>query len=329
VPGAGVRWLGDPAVLTQAPDEASCDVAKEQGDPNGSTLRVRLHEVLLAIRDGNDQMVEQVVVDLSRSRRLFAPLALLVGAFAMLFEGVRLLLSNWTLLLIEVLPAMWIWLAMLDFKAHLLHGHSFHVLRGPVLIPAIAGVAAITAACFFLNAVFAFAIAKPGAPQVRPAFAEARSHLKVVLGFGFVIGLALAMSTLVMIRWGSVWFAVSLSIVIGVMMVSYVALPSRLVGMKASYSRRDKLSASAVGGALGAVVCTPPYVLGRVGILMLGSHWLFIPAIVVIAVGVILQSGATGAVKAVKLSSKLVAGRDPEEGPTVPVPLQTTAPADG
>jgi hypothetical protein len=126
-----------------------------------------------------------------------------------------------------------------------------------------------------------------------------------------------------------VWFAVSLSIVIGVMMVSYVALPSRLVGMKASYSRRDKLSASAVGGALGAVVCTPPYVLGRVGILMLGSHWLFIPAIVVIAVGVILQSGATGAVKAVKLSSKLVAGRDPEEGPTVPVPLQTTAPADG
>jgi hypothetical protein len=35
---------------------------------------------------------------------------------------------------IQVLPAMWIWLALLDLKAHLLYGDSFHVVHGPVVI---------------------------------------------------------------------------------------------------------------------------------------------------------------------------------------------------
>jgi hypothetical protein len=39
---------------------------------------------------------------------------------------------------------------------------------------------------------------------------------------------------------------------------------------------------------------------------MLGSHALFIPGIVVLAIGLTLEAGATGAVKTVKLSAKLV-----------------------
>jgi hypothetical protein len=118
-------------------------------------------------------MVEAVVVRLSCRRRIFAPLALAVSAVAMLFDGLRLLLSNWRLILVQVLPAMWIWAAMLDLKLHVLHGETFRVIRGPVLIPVLAGVVAITMASFFLNAVFAFAIARPGPPQIRPAFTTA------------------------------------------------------------------------------------------------------------------------------------------------------------
>ena len=70
---------------------------------------------------------------------------------------------------------------------------------------------------------------------------------------------------------GRPWFTLSLGIVTGVMMVSYVAVPARIIGVKPTQSRRDKLSTTVVGGALGAAVCTPPYILGRVGILMLGS----------------------------------------------------------
>jgi hypothetical protein len=58
-------------------------------------------------------------------------------------------------------------------------------------------------------------------------------------------------------------------------------------------------------------VCTPPYVLGRIGLLMLGSKVLFVPGIFVLAVGVTLQASATGAVRAIKLSVKLTGGRQP------------------
>jgi hypothetical protein len=260
-----------------------------------------------AVRDGDEVMVEEMVLRLSRSRRVLTPLAFVVGGFAMLFNGLKLLFSNWRLTLVQVLPAMWIWVAMLDLKAHVLHGKSFHVLRGPILIPIVLAIAAVTAASFFLNAVFGFAIVQSAIPKVRPAFARARSHLAVILGSGVVVGLMLGLSTMVVTRWGRPWFTISLSVVIGVMMVCYVAVPSRLIGVKPTSSRRDKVTAGAVGGALGAVVCTPPYLLGRVGILMLGSHTLFIFGIVVLAFGVTLRAGATGAVKAVKMSAKLLA----------------------
>jgi hypothetical protein len=63
------------------------------------------------------------------------------------------------------------------------------------------------------------------------------------------------------------------------------------------------------------VVCAPPYLLGRVGILMLGvPHTLFILGIILLCVGGALEAGAEGAVKAVKVSAKLVIGHGPEDG---------------
>ena len=93
------------------------------------------------------------------------------------------------------------------------------------------------------------------------------------------------------------------------MMVSYVAVPSRLIGMKSTYSRGDKLKATVVGGALGAVVCSPPYLLGRIGLLLLGSRTLFALGVLLLTAGIVLQAGATSAVKTIKMSAKLVAGR--------------------
>ena len=124
-----------------------------------SNLAERTAALIRAIRDGDDRMVEDAVRALSQSRRIFAPLAFAVGAFVMLFDGVKLLVFNWRLTLVQLLPAMWIWIAMFDLKAHTFRGKSLEVLSGPVLILSIVAIAAITAASFFLNAVFAFAIA--------------------------------------------------------------------------------------------------------------------------------------------------------------------------
>ena len=83
----------------------------------------------------------------------------------------------------------------------------------------------------------------------------------------------------------------------------------RIVGVKPVGSRRDKMAAAAIGGTLGALVCAPAYVIGRIGILLLGSNALFALGVLFLVVGFALEAGATGAVKAIKMSAKLAAGR--------------------
>lgn len=265
--------------------------------------------MVAAIRNGDDAQVETVILSLSQRSRLLAPLTLVVGAFAMLFQGVKLLFTNWRLTLIQVLPAMLVWLAMLDLKLHLLKGKSLRTIEGPILIPIIVGIAALTAAAYFLNAVFAFSVADPVRPEIRPAFTRARRHLATVLGWGFAIGLALGFATMVSARWGRIWFALILSIVVAVMMITYVAVPARIIGIKSDRSRRDKLTATAIGGAVGAVVCSPPYLLGRVGLILLGIRPFFVVGAILLVIAVPLQTGAVTATKAVKFSAKLATGQ--------------------
>jgi hypothetical protein len=275
------------------------------------SLLSRIERLVRAIQEEDEAVVEGIV-RLSQSRRLFAPLAFTVGAFAMLLDGLKLLLSNWRLTLVQILPAVWIWLAMFDLKARVLRDKSFPALRGPVLIPIALAIVAITMACFFLNALFAFSITRPPPPKIRPAYDLARSNLRPILAWGAAVGALLAVATTIAPRWGSPWFALALGAVIGLMMVCYVAVPSRLIGVKPERSRREKLTASALGAALGTTVCTPPYLLGRLGILMLGSKVLLIPGIVLLTFGFTLQAGATGAVRAIKMSLTLT-GAPPEE----------------
>ena len=118
----------------------------------------RVSSLVRAIQDNDEASIEQAILRLSRSHRLLAPLALAVSAFVLLFDGLRLVLSNWRLMLVQILPAMWIWLAMFDLKAHVLRGRSFNVIRGPILIPIGLVIVALTVVSFVLNAVFAYAV---------------------------------------------------------------------------------------------------------------------------------------------------------------------------
>jgi hypothetical protein len=51
---------------------------------------------------------------------------------------------------------------------------------------------------------------------------------------------------------------------------------------------------TALGGALGAAISTLAYALGRSGLLMFGSSFVFIPAIFVLPLGFTRQAGAIG-----------------------------------
>jgi hypothetical protein len=307
------RKAGEPDPAT--PDEDGAEVARRQ------RLIATLVSLVNLIRSSDEEAVERGILALSESRRWLAPLALIIGAFLLLFRGLKLLVTNWRLTLVQIVPAMWIWAAMLDIKIHLLHGRQFHVVRGPLLIPLAIAITGITAASFYLNGVFAFAISGDGDPKIRPAFAMANKHIGTIVTWGGGIGLALSFSTLISSRWGHLWFAIAQGTVVGVMMLCYLAVPSRMVGVSKPKNRRDALATTAIGGAVGAVVCSPPYLIGRLGILMLGWHYLFWAGILLIVIGAALQTGVTSAVKAVKFSAKLVG--DPST--SAPVPAEPAA----
>ena len=227
-----------------------------------------MRRLIAAIRDNDERKVEEAVLQLARTRKIFAPLALAAGAFVMLFSGLRLLVTNWRLMLVQALPAMWIWAATIDLKAHVLRGKEFTIIRGPVVLVLFAAVALITIAAFYLNAAFAFAISQPGPPDLRAGFRQARKHLRVVTGWRTGIGLALAVAMILAPRWGLGWFALLLGIVLAVMMVCYVAVPARIVGVRtakpartAQSGRAAELAAAAVTGLFSAVLCTPPYAI--------------------------------------------------------------------
>ena len=115
--------------------------------------------VIEAIRAGDEADIARAIEDASRSRRYLVPLAFSVGGIAMLLGGVRLLFSNWRLTVIQALPAIWIWLAMYDLRAHALHHHDFREYEAPAVAVLVAVIVAVTIGAFFFNAVFGFAIA--------------------------------------------------------------------------------------------------------------------------------------------------------------------------
>ena len=89
-------------------DSTSAEQVRPSRRRSGRQLVLQL---IAAIRDNDDHEVEEAVLQLARKRRIFAPLALAVSAFVMLISGLRLLITNWRLMLVQAPPAMWIWAA--------------------------------------------------------------------------------------------------------------------------------------------------------------------------------------------------------------------------
>ena len=199
----------------------------------------QFRRLVAAIRNGDETMVENAVLALSQRSRWLAPLALVVGAFAMLFQGLKLLVTNWRLVLVEILPAMWIWAAMLDLKLHVFKGKAFRVMARAPADPHPAGHRGHHRRQLLLQRGIRLrhrqtrAPPDPGGLRAGPG-----APLRPILRTGAsLIGLALGFSAFVVDRWGKAWFGLSLGIVVGIMMLAYVAVPARLVGIKSETGR--------------------------------------------------------------------------------------------
>ena len=264
-----------------------------------------LRAMIEAIAHQDDLWVEEAVSALGRRRKVLAPLGMLVGAFVMIFQGLKLLVSEWRLALVQIVPALWIWAAVADLKFHTLGGARFRLWHGILPVLFVLCVVVLSVAALYLNVVFAFAIARPGRPELHPAFREARRLFRPILLTGIVVGGGLGVAAFIVPDWGIGWFGLALSVMVGVMMVAYVAVPSRLVGLRATASRRDRWATTVLASVLAAAVSAPAYVLDRIGILLIGTPLLILGAFFLLG-GALLQVGLTGAARAIKLSARLV-----------------------
>ncbi len=267
-----------------------------------------------AVRDADEGEVETALQELGRSRRLFAPLGYVAGGFALLVDGIKLLFTNWRLTLIEILPAVWIWATFWNLKAHALHGRSFTIVRGPLALALAVLVVAITVGAYWCNAIFAFAVAGPKPPLIRPAVAQARRHLRLILGWGVLVGLGHAATTIFVARIGKPWFGLCLGAVLVVMTVTFVSVPAQLIGaVQHKPPLKDKISGVAASGALSAVLTSPGFLMNRLGLLLLGVKALRIPGVIVFSIGIALQAAATSGAKAVKLGTRWGVAATPAE----------------
>ncbi len=281
--------------------------------------RAQLKGLITAVINADPAAIERATRQLGESRKYLAPIAWMAGAMVLLVDGVKLLILNWRLSLVQLIPAAWIWLTSWDLKQHLLHGSSFQHLNLLERIVLIAAIIAFTIAAFWCNAVFAFAIDDDPPPRIRPAWRRAREGRQLVVAWGVAVGGALAFATIAVPRFAGVWiFSLILSIVLGIMLISFVAVPARIIGVKrAKLPPKEALGRAAAGGTLSAVAMAPGFLLGRLGLILLGLHNFHILGFVCLSIGTALYAAGMSSVKAVKLSMKLTPAKvTPASAPT-------------
>jgi hypothetical protein len=254
-----------------------------------------------AVVHAEPAQIEAAAQAVGRSRRWLAPVAWAAGALVLAFDGIRLLLTNWRLSLVELVPAAWVWVVTWELKQHTLRGATFRqvTIGGVALLCLLCIVATI--ASFWCNTIFAFSIDNRP-PRVGPAARKARRHLRQLL----------AAAAVVVPRIGPEWlYAVTLGGVLGVLLISFVAIPARIIGVqRRKLPPKQAVGRMAAGGALSAVAVAPGFLLNRLGLIMLGVSGLHLIGIFVLSVGVALDAAGLSSVRAVKLAMKLTPGQD-------------------
>jgi hypothetical protein len=259
-----------------------------------------------AFADADPVEIESTARQLGESRWLLTPVAWAAGTVVLLLRGIRLLLLNWRLTLIELFPAALIWLVMWDLKQHSLRGAPFREFTvGGSLLLAVLTVAA-SIASFWCNTVFAFAIV-PDEPRIRPAVRQTRPFLARIFRAGLGVGLLLAVAAVVVPRTGSGWlYVLSVGAAWAVLLISLVAIPARILGVR---KRKRPLKQTVGGwlasGTLSALIMTPGFVLDRIGVILLGIPGWNILGFVLLSLGTALYAAGMSSVKAVKLAMKL------------------------
>jgi len=257
--------------------------------------------------------------ELARSRSWLAPLGWTVATLVLLFQGLKLIVSNWRLTLVQLVPAVAIGLTWWDLRAHLLGRLDLVTWRGAgfALIVAV-GIVAVTVVAYWCNGVFAVAISRPAPVLLRPAYRQARMQRRYLNAWGLGVGSAHALVSTVVVGFGLLWFSLGLFAVALVMTVTFVTVPAHVVGLRTHAALPDKVKGAAVGTVVGVVANAPGFILSRIGLLMLGIGLLWVPGVVLFAIGIALETAAVSSVSALKMTTQFVDTGPATESATTP-----------
>ncbi|WP_157749454.1 hypothetical protein [Jatrophihabitans sp. GAS493] len=260
-----------------------------------------------AVADADPALIESTARQLGESRRILRPVAWAAGTVVLLVAGVKLLIVNWRLSLIQLVPAAWVWLAMWNVKRHIFQDASFRQMSTPALVVLAVVIVLFTIIAMWCNTVFAYAVDGPPPPRIAWAVRQAKGSGRMYVSSGLVVGAALALTVVVLPRIAGIWtFGLVMAIVLAVMLVSFVAVPARIIGVRQQrLPVTENLGRLVAGGALSAVVMGPGFLLGRIGLILLGLHHFHVLGFVMLSVGTALYAAGMSSVKAIKLSMKL------------------------
>jgi hypothetical protein len=266
-----------------------------------------------AVRSTDPAQVESALAQLSGGRRWLRPLAYAAGTVAIVFDGVVLLLRHWQLSLLQIVPACWIWVMTWNLKNHFLSNRHIPPGIGPV---AVIGVLIAAQVAYWRNATFAYTMIQGDATSTRAAFREARPHWRLVGGLAPLTSALQATIWLLMPYMRVRWFWIALLVMFVVQVYLFIAIPSWLLAVEKSGSRRDHMTRSLTTGVLSGVASTPGFLFNRIGLLLLGvGGAVFWVGVAVVSIGAVLHVTASSSVRVVKMSLRL----RPAAAPTPPI----------
>jgi hypothetical protein len=248
--------------------------------------------------------VESALKDLGGRRRWLGPLIYAAGTIAVVFDGVLLLLRNWRLTLLQLMPAAWISVMTWNMKTHLVSKPS--ISTGVSIAAALAVLVAAQVA-YWCNATFAFTMVQE-TPNARAAFRDARPHWRLIGGLALLTGAAQAAIWLLMPHLNSRWLWLALILMFVVQIYLFIAIPCWLIGVRKTGTRKERMTQSLTTGVLSGVASTPGFLLNRIGWLLLGAGGLGILGGALVAIGAVLHVTASSSVRVVKLSLRLRGG---------------------
>ena len=158
---------------------------------------------------------------------------------------------------------------------------------------------------YWCNATFAYTMVQGATTDIRAAFREARPHWRLVGGLALLTASVQSVIWLLAPHTHVKWLLIALLVMFVVQVYLFIAIPSWLLGVRKSGTRKERTTQSLTTGVLSGVASTPGFLLNRIGLLLMGTGSLFFLGVAVVSIGAVLHVTASSSVRVVKMSVRL------------------------